>query len=815
MENRGRAPGSPDFGMLLRQHRLAAALSQEALAERARMSTQGVSALERGYRRTPQRETLSLLAAALALNDEQREEFEAAAARSVLLGRGASVTVGPWADGPSTTLPLALTSFVGRETELDEIVALVREHRMVTLTGTGGIGKTQTALHAATTLCGSADVAVCFIGLAPIRDPALVATAIANALGVQQVPTHPLIETLAAFLKNKAMLLLLDNCEHLISEAGNAAGSLLAACPDLRILATSREPLRTGGEHRYRLPSLDEGNGIALFEDRARAADAHFVLTDTNRQIVSAICARLSGIPLAIELAAARVTALPPNALAKELENRLGILSGGDRAALPRQRTMHATVEWSYNLLAAAEQRVFERLSIFAGGCTLEAAIAVCASEDVRSDDVLDVITSLADKSLVVADLTANDPRYDLLEPFRQYASERLAARGERQVTAHHHARAFLELADRFRRRSQPGRAIITIPQDADNWSAALQWTLRECGDIVLGQHLACAAPLAVFEKGVWISRALELVDAATPASLVAELRLEQARMAAACFERETQLESSELAIVHYREAGDPLGVARAQTFAGLALESLGRADEGTSVLQMALTTARTLGDRFFVAYLLRVLAHALYVRGDVIAARCNVEEALRIYENLDAQAETAWALEDLAEIECCANQAQQALGHATEMLRIVRNLKHDPRLCARALSAMSLCLMWLDRFDEAANYAREALDLELEHGLPFLIGWSIHYLAAIAVFRTAVAGDDRQNARAQAARLLGFVDARVTSLRLTLSHADQLVHNRVIAALNDAFGMNAAAILTREGAKMSEDEAVENALAL
>ena len=197
MEDRGRIPGSSDFGTLLRHYRLAAGLSQEALAERARMSTQGISALERGYRRTPQRETLALLAGALALDDEQREEFEAAAARSVLLGRGASVTVGPWARGATATLPLALTSFVGRETELDEIAALMRDHRMVTLTGAGGVGKTQTALHVATAQSAAGDFPVCFVGLAPIANPALLVAAVASALGVQEVPDRPLLDTLA------------------------------------------------------------------------------------------------------------------------------------------------------------------------------------------------------------------------------------------------------------------------------------------------------------------------------------------------------------------------------------------------------------------------------------------------------------------------------------------------------------------------------------------------------------------------------------------------------------------------------------------
>ena len=250
------------------------------------MSSHGISALERGFRRTPQRGTLALLAAALALRNGQCREFEVAAARSLLLGgrSRASVTVGPWPDARTSNLPFAPTSFVGRERELDDISALLREYRVVTLTGAGGVGKTQTAFRVATAFGDAAESAVCFVDLAPIGDPALVTTAIATALGVQEVPNHPLLETLVAFLKNKTVLLVLDNCEHVIGAAAGCRDFLVRGCPNLRILATSREPLRAAGERAYRLPSLDDNDAVTLFADRAQAADAHFELTtETGR----------------------------------------------------------------------------------------------------------------------------------------------------------------------------------------------------------------------------------------------------------------------------------------------------------------------------------------------------------------------------------------------------------------------------------------------------------------------------------------------------------------------------------------------------
>ena len=317
-----------------------------------------------------------------------------------------------------------MASFVGRERELDEIATLVREHRLVTLTGSGGVGKTQTALQVATALTDAS--AAWFVGLAPISDPSLIPAAIASALRVQEVPTRPLLETLLEYLKHKTLLLILDNCEHVVTQAATVADALLANCPRVRILATSREPLRAGGEQVYRIPSLSAGDSIALFSDRARAVDHRFALTDDIAPAVAELCRRLDGIPLAIELAAARVDSLSIAALVERLEARFRVLAGGGRTALPRQQTMRATIDWSYDLLSAPEQRVFERLSVFAGGCTLASAQAVCAGDDVATADVFDLISSLVDKSMVVAEFDGLEPRYRLLESFRQYACEKL-----------------------------------------------------------------------------------------------------------------------------------------------------------------------------------------------------------------------------------------------------------------------------------------------------------------------------------------------------------------------------------------------------
>jgi predicted ATPase/transcriptional regulator with XRE-family HTH domain len=563
-----------EFGTLLRSFRLTAGLSQEALAERAGLSAHGVSALERGYRRTPQRGTLALLASALALTDAQCHELEAAAARWVLLrdGTKAAVLVGPWPDAPATHLPLSLASFVGREREIGQIAALVLEHRMVTLTGSGGVGKTQTALHVAKTALGDGgDGAVCFAGLSPIGDPSLVPGAIASALRVEEVPNRPLIETLLEYLRDKALLLLLDNCEHVVARAATVAEELLAGCPRVRILATSREPLRFAGERTYRLPSLSIHGALELFCDRARAVDHRFALDDENAPAVAELCRRLDGIPLAIELAAARVNSLSITTLSKRLEDRFSILTGGWRTAPPRQQTMRAAIDWSYDSLSAPEQRAFERLSVFAGGCTLASAETVCAGDDVAAADIVTLIAALVDKSMVVADFDGVEPRYWLFESFRQYAREKLAASGEQQTVAQRHARAYLDLAERLEYSPEPADRFQLIAQrELDDWRAALQWALAQRHDVALGLRLAGVLRLtwsgvAVLEGRYWVRLALELVDKRTPSKVLARLYHADAMIAVRFLEYAAALASGESATKHYRVGGELLGVASAQ----------------------------------------------------------------------------------------------------------------------------------------------------------------------------------------------------------------------------------------------------------
>jgi predicted ATPase/transcriptional regulator with XRE-family HTH domain len=843
MEDEARAQGSSDFGMLLRQYRIAAGLSQEALAERARMSVNGIGALERGDRRTPQRETLALLAGALSLDEAQREEFQATAGRSSLARplRGPLVSGGSGAGTAVANLPFAQTSFVGRELELDEIAALVSTHRLVTLTGAGGVGKTQTALHAAAKLRDSGESLVCFVALAPISDPSLVATTIAATLGVQGAPNRPMLEALTAYLKSKTLLLILDNCEHVIEETAIVAHAVLPACPRVRILATSREPFRTAGEYTYRLPPLASPppevtrtlsataaraySAIMLFTDRACAIDHRFALTDDNAPIVGDICRRLDGIPLAIELAAARVTVLSVKALNERLDDRLQILTGGGRTALTRQQTMRATIDWSYDLLAAAEKRVFERLSVFAGVCTLAGAAAVCIGDDAVEGDVLDPLLSLVDKSVVVADLSAGEPRYRLLESFGQYAREKLAERDEYHATARRHALAYLELAETLDRVSfsQPNAAkrdilMALAREELNNFRVALEWALTNRRDILLGQRLTGELCMlwqthAPLEGQRWVSRALESVDERTPASTLAKLESTAAAIAFWFGQYEVQLTCSRSAVVNYRVAGDPIGIAIAQAREAQALLNLGRTAEARSALREALPPARGAGNGWLVAWITRLFAENV-VGDEIAAARAYIAEALQYYEAVGSKREVAFANAQLGRIEFRLGNAELALQYATGALATFRTLSHSLAI-ASTLGWMATYLISLSRYSEGETAARESLEVAREHSLSFYASLALQHIVAAVALRPQGLLERGPTECARLARVLGFADHRLAAPGLRWNNDQQREYAQVRAVLDEALGADTVAKRIAEGAAMSEDEAVDEALAV
>ncbi|HEX3671593.1 MAG TPA: helix-turn-helix domain-containing protein [Candidatus Cybelea sp.] len=835
------APSStPRFGALLRDHRVRAGLSQEALAELAGISANAISALERGYRRTPQRDTLALLASALALTIVERTAFEAAAVRPQLPRYLPAVKSPDGASRAAFTLPLSLATFVGRGRELEEITALLREYRFVTIGGAGGIGKTQTALQVATSI-EPENRALGFAGLAPIADPSLIVATIAAAVGVPKSADGSTVDSIVAHLRSLPFLLILDNCEHVIDEAAAAAEQLLTRVPALRILATSREPLRVAGERVYRLPPLEVPEvtpgdslqaekaatygAIALFADRARAVDYRFALTDENAPLVARICRRLDGIPLAIELTAARVNLLSLEALAHKLDDRLRLLTGGERMALPRQQTMRATIDWSFKLLSTAEQRLFARLSVFAAGCTLAGAATVCANDGETESNVFVALSSLVDKSLVSAELEGDRPRYQLGESFREYARERLAERAETQVMTHRQVRLALELAKELEcaYESEPDdlwRALV--PDELDNWRTALQWTLSERGDVVLGQRLAAELRVAwqyftPLEGARWLTLARQLVDAETPLEVQAALDYASAITAWSVRDHNAHLSYSERAVAQYRALGDELGTARAQSILAHALTSLGRPAEALPLLQEALAAARSTGTSRLIAYVVRGLGWNSCINGgDIVAARAYYSEAVDIYESLGANLNAAFTLNDLSECEAVAGNVELALTYASKAVSTLQTFDEMP-LVAQALDNIALYLILLDRFDEAERCAREALALALEYHresghLNVLAAQALQHLAATAALRDGSRADPASTS-VRAARILGFVDARLSAMGATrLNNQERREYDRVLAALQTVLGAAGLTIGLAEGAAMSESEAIAQA---
>src|SRR5919199_4556218 len=364
---------------------------------------------------------------------------------------------------PGNNLPFQLTSLIGREKEMSEVGRLlVEKTRLLTLTGPGGAGKTRLALAVAANMVGGFDDGVWLIELAPLSDQDLVPRAIASVLGVRETPGTALVDSLCVHLVARDILLILDNCEHLIEDCADLAGALLRSCPKLRILATSRQALGMPGEALFAVPPLSlpdprrlptveilpSYEAAGLFVERARAVRPGFALTESNAMPVAQVCHRLDGIPLAIELAAARVKVLSVEQISSRLEVSFALLAGGGRTAPAHHGTLRATMEWSHDLLSWEEQVLFRRLSVFAGGFTLEAAEGVCAGEGLEKSEVLDLLTCLVDKSLVLVMEGEGEARYRLLETVRQYGWEKLEESDEAGQVRRRHAAWFLVLAE-------------------------------------------------------------------------------------------------------------------------------------------------------------------------------------------------------------------------------------------------------------------------------------------------------------------------------------------------------------------------------
>ncbi|HEY1298620.1 MAG TPA: helix-turn-helix domain-containing protein, partial [Chloroflexota bacterium] len=478
------------FGEQVRRHRIARGFSQEALAERAGLSVRGVSDLERSVRRQPQASTVGRLVDALGLTGLERDAMVGSAVRP------ASV---PTTRGRGVEPPVPLTSFVGREADVVALGELLAADRLVTPVGPGGIGKTRLAIEVAR---GGSLEAV-FADLSPLDNPELVPSALAAAFGLPDTGVDELVPRLGRELRDRSVLLVLDNCEHVIDACARVTEELLRACPRLRILATSREPVAAQGEVVWPLAVLglpgvgaapadvDQASAVRLFVDRARSAQPGFNVTPATARWVADICIQLEGLPLAVELAAARVRALGVRDLAERLDDRLGVLVSAERTAPGRHQTLRATLDWSHALLNGAERRLFARLAVFVGGFTAGAAERVCGTAPIAQGSVLDLLVRLVDRSLVVTEPRSDGSlRYRMLETVRQYAHERLEDSGELLDLRLKHATFYRDLAAEAKRAiwsADAARWLGDISAELGNVRAVVDWSLSGPDRVDLG----------------------------------------------------------------------------------------------------------------------------------------------------------------------------------------------------------------------------------------------------------------------------------------------------------------------------------------
>ena len=714
-------------------------------------------------------------------------------------------------DALPNNLPLQLTSFVGREEEIESVKGLVDGHRLTSLVGTGGVGKTRLALQVGADLLDRHEDGVWFVELAPLSDGTLIANELAPLFGVQATGDRSLVDALLAALRPKRALIIIDNCEHLVDPAAEIVEKILRGCPQIRVLATSREALKIAGETVHRVASLDEEAAIALFAERANAATDSFVLSAGNKPTVGKICRRLDGIALAIELAAARVRAVDVEELFARLDERFRILTGGSRTALPRQQTMRALIDWSYDLLAPAEQALLRRVSVFAGGWTLDAASSICTDDQLESWDVLDLLTSLVDKSLVVAEMNdgAAAPsklRYRLLESTRQYAAEKIAASGERDLLRRRHAEYFAQLARHAATlwSTTPTRAWLPpLELEIDNFRAALDWSLAEkqdaeTGGVLAGQLWAFWRELGTWAEGMrYVDAALALENTLTPPTVAL---LWYARTWGLVQLWQQMRESAAHAIECYEKLGDVAGVMRSRLELGEALLRLRLTDEASEELTAAWEYFTEAGDARWSNYALSTLSRNALWAGNVQLAR---DRAVEVLAQARAQGDdrlVGVTLNNLAEREFAIGNVARAIEVVRESIAHQRTKKNIASL-ATDLANLSAYLITTGEIEDAHASAREGLRRAIDVQLRYLTIIVIQHFAAIAAARKDFE---------RGAILLGYTNAFFSSAYRETT--EQREYDETMARLREGLEESKMSQLLHRGAAMTAESAIEEA---
>ncbi|MDE3089921.1 MAG: tetratricopeptide repeat protein [Chloroflexota bacterium] len=733
-----------------------------------------------------------------------------------------------------TNLPIPLTSFIGRKSEMAQVKQLLVQSRLVTLIGSGGSGKTRLAIQVTTDLIDQFKDGVWWVELAALEDGSLIPQQIAKALGVQENPEQSLSDTLASWLRSRQLLLVLDNCEHLIVACAELAEKLLNVSPNLRILATSREALGITGEMTWQVASLSvpapeklsltelllSFESIRLFVERVRANKVGFALTEQNAAPIAQICQRLDGIPLAIELAAARATTLSVEQIAARLDDRFNLLTRGGRTALPRQQTLRATMDWSYDLLSEQERVLFRRLSVFAGGWTLEAAEYVCAEEEgsggseenperSRRTPLLDLLSRLVNKSLVMVDEQDGAAHYRMLETIRQYAREKLLESSGRENVCKQHLEFYLKFAEEAEPRLYTAEQVTwyrRLEKEFDNIRAAMEWA-QNSDNVRSGLRLAGALPgrfvANVSERRAWLDRLLTSPDASTRDNARTKALLTQGDF---CFvQGDYSIARARLteALEISRETGNDVGIAES-------LHSLGDVTYyqtdyagAKALFESSLSLSRAVEAKWITAESLHMLGHVLHGLGDLVQAHAFFEESVSEYRELGDWAGLTFPMSDLAREAQRAGDFAKARSIFEENMTILEAIGNKSRIGLMLADLGYLALATSD-LPAAQVHLWKSLSLFRQLGDKRFIAECLEGFAGLRV---------SQRYPIRAAQLFGAAEAlrKATGIPVPPYRRADYAHH--LAAVRARLDEEAFAKAWAEGRALTLEQAIEYAL--
>ena len=758
-------------------------------------------------------------------------------------------------------LPVQLTSFIGRENEISEVKQELAEHRLVTLTGSGGTGKTRLSLQVAADLLEKFDHGVWFVELAPLTDPDLIPQTILSTIGVQEQQGKTPLEVLKEYLHEKQALIVLDNCEHLVSASAEVVNTLLNAAPKLKIMASSREALGVKGEASYPVPSLSlpdikrlpaieqlsQYEAVRLFIDRALLVAPHFVVDKDNAPHIAQICHRLDGIPLAIELAVARVKILSVDQISKRLDDRFRLLTGGARTALPRQQTLRALIDWSYDLLTENERLLLRRLSVFAGGWTLEAAEEVCVGDGIESYDVLDLLTQLVNKSLVVVmeQSQGRETRYRMLETIRQYAREKMLEAGASETVRDKHLAYFVKLAERAEpelHRSNQVFWLNKLDDEIDNLRMAVEWAIAN--DVESGLRIA-AIPWRFWlgrtylqEVDKWLKQLLEQHKATNALHAQALVIHSLCKFRQGDFSETIKLAKQSLEMA--RTLSDKQTEALSLAFLGVFMVAQGTVGDGTPLLEQALAIYRLLGDKVgqadtaerlainnndmerAIAYTKESLALArelgdlsgmvfrlcwlsrlMFWTGNFISPIVWLEEALSIARQLGNQTSEMDVIHTYGDLSYWQGNYPQAITHFENLIQLSEKIG-DQYIILWGYVKLAYAVLREGKIQQAHEFFRESIHRAQKADLIIALVFATEGLASLNV---------NQNQPERAARLFAWADAMRDQLGDHRPPVEQASVERDLEIIHSKLSIDEFSNLSTIGRTLTTEQAIALAL--